>query len=216
MIGYKIAKVQSNNKQKRVLVTLEIPQDAKTNLNRSDIVDATKAKYRCNKAKVIKIEDIECRKYLEVTTLFYSDKKLKYVVGKEVEEKSYNEDNEVVCGEEIHFCLDKEVALMYGLEVVKEGLFQDWWSNGQKLVKCTYRDGKKEGLYQRWFENGQISEQHTYKNGKENGLYETWHSNGQKWIECTYQDGIKVGKAKCWYSDGRICENCDYEIFNTK
>jgi len=171
MIGYKIAQVHNlsyksgglNDQDiRRVLVTLEIPDDAKTNLHRKDIVDSTKAKYRCNKAKVLKIEDNEGTEYQEATTLCYSDKKLKYVVGEEVEEKNYNTDIEVVCGEGIHFFLDKEVALLFGLDdlgphgPIKDGVmreplarYQCWWENGQKKLECHYQDGKKKWITSR-------------------------------------------------------------------
>jgi antitoxin component YwqK of YwqJK toxin-antitoxin module len=210
MIGYKIAQVQLNNQDiRRVLVTLEISDDAKTNLHRKDIVDATKAKYRCNKAKVLKIEDNEGREYPEATTHCYQDKKLKYAVG-EVEEKNYNTDIEVVCGEGIHFFLDKEVALLYGLDTLKDGLYTSWYDNGQKWVECHYRDGKLDGLYQRWWKNGQKSAEYTYRDGKEEGLFQRWFENGQKSTECTCRDGKEEGLCQRWWYRGQKEVECTY------
>jgi hypothetical protein len=214
MIGYKIAQVQLNEQDiRRVLVTLEISNDDinfKSNLHRKDIIDATKAKYRCNKAKVLKIEDAEGKEYPEATTHCYQDKKLKYVVGEEVEEMNYNTDIEVVCGEGIHFFLDKEVALLYSLDDVKDGLYQKWWDNGQKLKECTYRDGKLEGIYQEFWENGQKMEETTYRDGKLKGIYQSWFNNGQKWVECTYRYDKLEGLCKVWNFNGELIKECNY------
>ena len=214
MIGYKIAQVQLNEQDsRRVLVTLEISNDDinfKSNLHRKDIVDSTKAKYRCNKAKVLKIEDTEGKEYPEATTHCYQDKQLKYVVGEEVEEKNYNTDIEVVCGEGIHFFLDKELALLYNLNGVKDGLYQKWWDNGQKLKECTYRDGKLEGIYQEFWENGQKMEETTYRDGKLKGIYQSWFNNGQKWVECTYRDDKLEGLCKVWNFNGELIKECTY------
>jgi len=230
MIGYKIAQVHklcdsgallpgnlksglNDQDTLRVLVTLEIPVDDinfKSNLNRKDIVDAIKAKYRCNKVKVLKIEDNEGTEYQEATTLSYQDRKLKYVVGEEVEEKNYNTDNEVVCGEGIHFFLDKEVALLFGLYNVKEGVYQSWYDNGQKRIECNYRDGNREGLFQSWYDNGKIIEECHYLDNKREGLYQCWWKNGQKMIECYYQDGKEDGVYQKWYDNGQKWIECIY------
>jgi len=219
MIGYKIAEVYLNDKDsRRVLVTLEISDDATTNLHRKDIIDATKAKYRCNKAKVLKIEDTEGKEYPEATTHCYKDKKLKYVIGEEVEEKNYNLDNEVVCGEGIHFFLDKEVALLYNLNNVKEGLYQSWWKNGQIETECHYRNGKLEGTYKAWFENGHLQKECTYLDGKLDGLYKAWYKNGQKWLECTFRDDKMDGLYKQWDTGQKWveCTFKDDKIVNFK
>jgi hypothetical protein len=55
MIGYKIAK----NGDRRVIVTLEIPADALTNMGRSTVAVRETATYRVNKVIVLKIEDSE-------------------------------------------------------------------------------------------------------------------------------------------------------------
>jgi len=214
MIGYKIAQVQLNEQDiRRVLVTLEISNDDinfKSNLHRKDIVDATKAKYRCNKAKVLKIEDAEGKEYPNATTHCYQDKKLKYVVGEEVEEKNYNTDIEVVCGEGIHFFLDKEVALLYGIYSIKNGLYRSWHENGQKWIESTYRDGKLEGLYQRFYDNGQKMVECTYRDGKEEGLYQELWEKGQKSIECNYRYGKLEGLYQSWHKNGQKMVECTY------
>ena len=151
MIGYKIAK----NGERRVVVTLEIPSDAPTNMNRSSVVVKDTAKYRANKAKVLKIEDNEGNCYPSATSFNYDKKSLDYKVGEVVEEPSYDKDPEKVYAEGIHYFLNKRVAELFALDEVTNGLFESWHANGRKLEECSYVDGKRNGLYQAWHENGQ-------------------------------------------------------------
>jgi hypothetical protein len=116
MLGYKIAR----HGAKRVLITLEIPEDAKTNLYRPSIVNKETAKYRTNKAKVLKIEDADGKSYDTATTSIYNKKKLTYRVGEVVEEPAFDPMLEVVCTEGIHFFLDKHVAELFEMPLTKD------------------------------------------------------------------------------------------------
>jgi Family of unknown function (DUF5758)/MORN repeat variant len=189
MLAYKAAKHGNT----RVLSTLEIPEDALTNLKRSSIANAETAKYRCNKAKVLKIEDDEGKTYETAETLCFNDKSLTYKVGEVVEESSYVMDQEQVCSAGIHFFLSRDVAYRYERPKPKNGLYQSWYNNGQKYEEVIYKDGKMEGLYQKWHENGQKYEEVMYKDGKSNGLYQSWYRNGQKYYEMMYKDGKMEG-----------------------
>ena len=80
MLGYKIAKSFG----KRVVITLEIPEDAVTNLKRSNIVNAETAKYRTMKAKVIKIEDSDGKTYNEAVSFNYDKNSITYKLDEEL------------------------------------------------------------------------------------------------------------------------------------
>ena len=111
LTGYKIASTEDG---KRALVTLKTDV-SNSNLYRKDIVDKMYAKYRCDKATVVSITI--CDTDDPVTCAYssiYKNKRIKYVVGEDVVEPSYNKDINVVCGEGIHFFLSKEVAMLYG------------------------------------------------------------------------------------------------------
>ena len=151
MIGYKIAK----NGEKCVVVTLEIPSDALTNMDRSTVVVKETAMYRTNKAKVLKIEDEEGNCYPSATSFKYKKKSLEYKVGEVMEEPSYNYNPQEVCAEGIHYFLSRRVAVLYGLEKIKNGLFERWYENGQKWMEYSFVDGNLHGLYQTWHANGQ-------------------------------------------------------------
>ena len=106
MIGYKIAK----NGDTRVVVTLEIPEDALTNMGRPSVALRETAKHRTNKAKVLAIEDASGTPHTTATSFGYDKKFLTYKVGETIEEPSYNPDPEQVCAEGIHYFLTRRVA----------------------------------------------------------------------------------------------------------
>jgi antitoxin component YwqK of YwqJK toxin-antitoxin module len=206
MIGYKAAKVGKT----RVLITLDIPEDAITNVDRTSVVVKDTAKYRTNKAKVVKIEDKDGKEYTEATTGFYVGKSLTYKLNDLVEVPEYDMNLEEVCSTGIHFFLTKRVAELYSRDSIENGLYQSWHDNGEKFEECTFVSGRIEGLYQRRYEDGQIQEECTFVSGRREGLCQRWYTNGQKWKECTYVDGVKYGLYQRWYANGEKWEECTY------
>jgi antitoxin component YwqK of YwqJK toxin-antitoxin module len=205
MLGYKIAK----HGETRVVVTLEIPSDALTNMNRSSVVEKETAKYRANKVKVLKIEDEQGNCYPSATS-FNHNNSLDYKVGTVIEEPSYNVDPEVVCAEGIHYFLNRRVAELYGLKDVANGLFERWFDDGKKWEECSYVDGKRHGLYQLWHKNGQKWEESSYVAGKMHGLYQLWYENGKKREETTYVEGRRHGLYQVWHENGKKREETTY------
>jgi antitoxin component YwqK of YwqJK toxin-antitoxin module len=206
MIGYKAAKVG----QTRVLITLDIPEDAITNVARTSVVVKETAKYRTNKAKVLKIEDEDGKEYNEAVTGFYKEKSLTYRLNELVEVSNYDMNLEEVCSTGIHFFLTKRVAELYSSGAIETGFYQSWHENGEKFEECTYVNGKLEGSYQTWYANGQKDIECTYVNGTLNGLYQSWHENGEKWVECTYVNGKLEGSYQTWYANGQKDIECTY------
>ena len=164
MIGYKIAKAGET----RVVITLEIPDDAVTNMSRKSIVNVDTAKYRTNKAKVLKIEDENGKEYDSAKSFSYDKKSLNYVSNKTIVVDDYDMNLDEVCSSRIHFFLTRRCAELYGLKKIQNGLYQSWYENGQKYMECTYLNGERHGLFQ------------------------CWHKNGNKWDECMYENGVRV------------------------
>jgi len=204
MIGYKSAK----HGDKRVVVTLEIPEDALTNMGRSKVAAKETAKYCANKANVLKIEDDEGNCYPTATSFNYREKTLEYKVGEVMEEPSYNPQE--VCAEGIHFFLSRRVAELYGMEKVANGLFEMWYENGQKGEEVPYVNGQRHGLRETWFGNGQKSEELEYVYGKMYGLYRSWYENGQKDVETTFVDGQRHGLYQSWHENGQKMDEIPY------
>lgn len=220
MIGYKGAR----NRYTYVVITLEIPDDAITNINRSNIAVKDTAKYRTNKAKVLKIEDQNGKEY-DVAQSCY-DHLFEYEVNKMVEVSSYNMDLESVCSAGIHFFLTKECAERYSRFDVKNGpcsewyedgslsyqshyvngtrhgLHTMWYKDGKKYAEWSYDNGNEHGRYNIWYPNGQLDTTFTYVNNKIQGLKEEWYENGDKKRECNFVDGKQTGLCKYWHREG--------------
>jgi hypothetical protein len=210
MISYKVAK----SGEKRVIVTLEIPEDAITNMNRSTIAVRQTAKYRANKVKVISIEDEEGNMYKIARPCFF-DRDILYEVPKMVVCEDFDMTLENVCSSGIHFFLDRKVAEQYGLEEIKNGTLTQYYDNGGKFIEQSYVNGLKDGLFQLWEESGQlvatniyvkglshgpficfwsdgtVKQTGTYNNNKFNGNYKEYYSNGVLAIEKIYKDGVE-------------------------
>lgn len=103
--GYKICKSITD---RRVLVELEIPADAKRS-------SGTSKKCRCDKAKVVDLIVISTGDRIDMAqNSFYPMRQLKYVRNEYVYADSFDENRWNHCTHGIHFFMDKDYALMYG------------------------------------------------------------------------------------------------------
>lgn len=187
MIGYKPAIFDNSF---RVVITLEIPDDAITNVNRKGIVNKDTAKYHTKQAKVIKIEDDRGREYPEaVSGIRYGEKRSTFKVNTFIDESHFDSDYEEP-SEGCTFFLTKRVAEFYELYRLENGLLESWHENGQKYEECNFVKGKLEGICMGWHENGQKSFEFTYTKGQQNGLNTEWDDKGRKISEIIYKDGI--------------------------
>ena len=71
----------------------------------------------------------------------------------------------------------------------KDGLYTEWYENGNKKLEYTYNDGKMDGLWTWWWE---------------------WTGDEKK-FEKTYKDGNEIGKSTYYNEDGSVREvkDCD-------
>ena len=97
-IGYKKASGK--------IVVLKIPEDARRS-------SATTKKCRCDKALVIRIEDMDGTISSETLVASSYDSNFIYEVGKEVSEPKFNADRWDECSNGIHFFINKETARRY-------------------------------------------------------------------------------------------------------
>jgi hypothetical protein len=209
MLAYKSAK----HDEICVLITLEIPQDAITNISRSSVVVKETAKYRTNKAKVLKIEDTNGNLYETADSGFYEKNKILYKVGNMVECTEYDMDIEKVCSKGIHFFLNRTVAeeyKLFGFPANSSPHRIIYYANGRKKTEYTSIKGKIQGLYQEWYPSGQIKSEYPYTDGELNGLVQKWYPSGQKKYECMYIDDKANGLTRQWYPSGQKEYECVY------
>ena len=182
--GYKIAKANPENT--RVIITLEIPDDAITNIERRSILCKETAYHRTNKAKVIRIKNQhEDTCFYEAVSAF-ADKPITYRVGEIVCVEDFNKNLELVFAEGIHFFLDYNVALNF------------------------LRPVSENDVYQNWYENGLLREFYTIENGKKNGIQKTFYPNGQLRTDGELVDGLFIKERK-WYDNGMLQYNIGIE-----
>ena len=101
-IGFKKAYYQS----KPYIVVLEIPKDAKR-------LSATGRKCRCDKAKVLEIQNIDGSKADVEFVCSQYDSSFKYKVGETVSVDDFCEDRWDECSQGIHFFINRQEAVEY-------------------------------------------------------------------------------------------------------
>ncbi|TFH94095.1 toxin-antitoxin system YwqK family antitoxin, partial [Porphyromonas levii] len=70
----------------------------------------------------------------------------------------------------------------------QNGLYEEWYPNGQLWERSNWKDGQEDGLKERWYRNGQLANRCTYKEGYKDGLCEHWHANGQLSFRANYKE----------------------------
>jgi antitoxin component YwqK of YwqJK toxin-antitoxin module len=235
MYGYKSG-ISDNNI--RVLISLLIPSDAKNNFERKSVKNKLFAKYRVNKATVLRIQDDNLKNYDLARSLF-NDEKITYIVGAKVN-SNFNNDIEVIQGEGIHIFLDSDVALNYGRKIFTQiwkhdiNLYMTFFSNGNTKERITYinqgenkkieifydtgkiksleniRNYLKNGLFMEWYHTGKVKSYCEYENGLKNGIERIFYTNDHRKFYITYNMGILDGKFTCWHINGEIELDCNY------
>ena len=88
------------------IVVLEIPEDAKR-------LSATGRKCRCNKAKVLEIQNIDGTKANVTKVVSGYDSNFVYEVGKTVSVDNFCDDRWQECSPGIHFFINRQEAVNY-------------------------------------------------------------------------------------------------------
>jgi antitoxin component YwqK of YwqJK toxin-antitoxin module len=106
----------------------------------------------------------------------------------------------------------KILSEVYYINGSREGLFNEWYENGQLKKQYIFINNKKEGLYLKWHKNGVVRSISTYINDLKNGLYIKFYKNGQLLMRSNYIEGKKNGRSESWYNNHKICSI--YTYFN--
>jgi antitoxin component YwqK of YwqJK toxin-antitoxin module len=179
--GYKKARIKDNE----CVVTLEIPESAKTNMARGDVVDARYAKFRCSHAVVRSIRNLTTGNAETVAITIFKGKKTEYRVGETIHVEDYDEDINAVCTRGIHFFLTEEIAEFYDRRIHPDGIHKTWHENGRLKFCGEYANGKLR-VSTHWRRDGSLLlKKLLLQNG--NILRETWHDNGVKACEMIYR-----------------------------
>ena len=86
----------------------------------------------------------------------------------------------------------------------KEGLWEEYHENGNLANMVNFKEGKKEGLLKNYYSNGQIKGKINYQEGKENGMMELYHQNGKLMLEGFFKDAVQISLWKYYDEDGKL------------
>ena len=85
----------------------------------------------------------------------------------------------------------------------KDGVWEEYYDNGQTKSKYSYINGKPvDGIYSDYHKNGQLKSKGSYLNGEKNGVWEEYYKDGN--LEYTYT--FKDGKIENWEIHGGVTE----------
>lgn len=102
----------------------------------------------------------------------------------------------------------------------KEGKWEFWHQNGQKMSAGEYRDGKKIGLHETWDDKGNLVEEEIWSadgSTRERWRVKFYHINGKPQAEGALDDkGRRTGLWKTWYVDGSKQREETWEMACTK
>lgn len=195
-IGYFLAK-SGSYKNIEVLVEIEIPSDAITNINRDDIFDKLNAEYKTNKYIVKKIYDINLNEY-SIFFLNYNSGAIKLGELVFVNDTDCDSDTDDDIELKQKFYMSKHIAI--GLTYIMDGICILYHQNGRKQIEYTRKNGKKNGKYYEWLGNGQIYQESCYFNNLLDG-------------ECKFYDLNGKLESHVLYEKDKIIEILDFEIF---
>ena len=85
----------------------------------------------------------------------------------------------------------------------KDGKYEEWYPNGQKLQDGEYVDDVRQGPWKLWHENGKPCKTENYLNGKLEGTWKTFSDRGLLEMVVSYQDGVRNGRWITYGSDGK-------------
>ena len=75
-----------------------------------------------------------------------------------------------------------------------DGLYEEYYEDGQLKMKGTIRDGEVEGPWEEYYANGQLMTRGTIRDGEPDGPYEHYDENGRLMTKGTMKDGEVEGR----------------------
>ena len=87
---------------------------------------------------------------------------------------------------------------------VQDGPSLQWYENGQRKKRGTFKNDLPVGQFTAWHPNGLKQIQGNYDDGLKNGRWTWWHENGMKSFEGIYKDDKPIGVWRAWNVNGQI------------
>ncbi len=197
----------------RFVVVLQLMDDSKTDEDRSDAVNPNFARFRTNKAKVVKIYDKVTNEEINEVQ---SDK-LVYQKKCVIKDDYKSVEVDPTCKSGIHYYETEDAAHYHNLlKSIPDytGLVMYHTENGLKLMETEYKNGARSGIHIEWkvLQFGKTCKILVckYLDGKLHGGYRSYYLSGRTETQCTYKHGNLEGPFRKYYPNNKIKVFCFY------
>ncbi len=92
-----------------------------------------------------------------------------------------------------------------------EGLFTEYYANGDVFYEVNYKEGKKQGIEKTYYYNKVLMKEIAFVDGKMNGMFKFYSPKGILVEEGTTEDDLYVGEWKLYFEDGTFQKSYNYE-----
>lgn len=113
--------------------------------------------------------------------------------------------------------VERNGSIVYKLPVVnglENGVAVGFYNSGEKLLERNFIAGKKEGLFTQWWPNGNKRYAFIFKDDVLDGEQIVFFPDGNKRQESHYLNGEEEGVQRVWDNTGQLISN--YTIKNKK
>ena len=94
----------------------------------------------------------------------------------------------------------------------KHGLYQSWFSSGQRSFSGYYLEGRRHGHSASWWTNGCLRTESNFVRGTAHGIQQAWYQSGALFRVIRLVDGKEEGLQQAWRENGKLYSN--YEAKN--
>jgi len=110
---------------------------------------------------------------------------------------------------------DRDTINVVDADSLRQGVWREFWSNGDLRSEVSYLNNKKQGLEIRWFDTPDCVEQEAYyKDGQLDGPVTYYSRKCKKDFYETYIKGVKEGVEVSYYPNGTIKAQGNYKKGN--
>ncbi len=102
--------------------------------------------------------------------------------------------------------LEREVALLSDDTVVNDGIYIEYYPDGQKFCEGKYDNGVITGKWNYWHPNGQLRKSVVFENAKPNGKIEMFRADGTLEAVHEFKNGVRNGEWTSYYDDGKTTQ----------
>ena len=106
-----------------------------------------------------------------------------------------------------------QIRFKYNMKDGKlDGLFEEFYPNGNLKWKTIYKNGKIHGELKQFFKDKSLMTQTNYKEQEIDGEYVTFFQDGKKRIEGNYIMGKLACEYKEWHANGKLSLHSYYKV----